>query len=311
MKNLKKLLVFIPALLAAVLIVSSVAHARISNAPTSGTSLSAAGALLSANNLSDVANATTSRNGLFQNFGFTEIGSSTAVGASSTPTNALTFAAGSNGIAWYNTQDQLTNSEYFKCGWGVISTNEFDCDLGLSGSGGARAFSLRQGGSSKAQLSFTGSGTLGGLLSVSRSTSGSGYSIIGTGGAQNPPSGFVAGIAGNLTLTSTATSTAIAAAVFASSTANPFGTGENDLFRGDAAGVTKFVVGYSGFVGIGTSTPATDLHVVSASSTIRIGGNAAPGCLELLDSSGNSVVNYLTATGGVLSATTTKPVFCK
>jgi len=64
-------------------------------------------------------------------------------------------------------------------------------------------------------------------------------------------------------------------------------------------------------IGIGTTAPSTTLQVAGASSTIRIGAGPMPGCLELMDSSGNGVINYITATGGVLSATTTKPSACQ
>jgi hypothetical protein len=67
----------------------------------------------------------------------------------------------------------------------------------------------------------------------------------------------------------------------------------------------------SGKVGVGTTTPATSLHIASASSTVRIGTGSIAGCLELLDSSGNGVINYITASGGTLSATTTKPAICQ
>ena len=64
-------------------------------------------------------------------------------------------------------------------------------------------------------------------------------------------------------------------------------------------------------VGIGTTNPSTTLQVTGgATPTIRIGAGPLPGCLEIMDSSGNGAVNYITATGGVLTATTTKPAVC-
>ena len=66
-----------------------------------------------------------------------------------------------------------------------------------------------------------------------------------------------------------------------------------------------------GHVGIGTQTPSTTLQVAGASSTVLIGAGSIAGCLELMDSSGNGTINYLTATGGALSATTTKPSTCQ
>jgi len=67
----------------------------------------------------------------------------------------------------------------------------------------------------------------------------------------------------------------------------------------------------NGHLGIGTTAPSTTLQVGGASSTIRIGAGSIPGCLELLDSSGNGTINYLIASGGVLTASTTKPGNCQ
>ena len=68
---------------------------------------------------------------------------------------------------------------------------------------------------------------------------------------------------------------------------------------------------FLGLLGVGTTAPSRTLQVAGPSSTIRIGAGSIPGCLELMDSSGNGTINYLTATGGSLSATTTKPVNCQ
>ncbi|MHB8173571.1 MAG: hypothetical protein ACYDFU_03805, partial [Nitrospirota bacterium] len=67
----------------------------------------------------------------------------------------------------------------------------------------------------------------------------------------------------------------------------------------------------TGYIGIGTTNPSTTLQIAGASSTIRIGAGAIPGCLELMDSTGNSVINYITASGGTLTATTTQPANCE
>jgi hypothetical protein len=68
---------------------------------------------------------------------------------------------------------------------------------------------------------------------------------------------------------------------------------------------------FGGNVGIGTPIPATTLQLSGTNPTLRIGAGAVPGCLELLDSSGNGAINYITATGGVLSATLTPPAICQ
>lgn len=67
----------------------------------------------------------------------------------------------------------------------------------------------------------------------------------------------------------------------------------------------------AGNVGIGTRTPSTTLQVAGASSTIRIGTPALPGCLEMGNSNGSAGMNYITVLSGVLSATTTKPSACQ
>lgn len=65
-------------------------------------------------------------------------------------------------------------------------------------------------------------------------------------------------------------------------------------------------------VGVGTSTPSTLLHLTATTTpTLRIGGPTIAGCIELLDSAGDGTVNYITASGGTLTATTTKPAACQ
>ncbi|HUC31678.1 MAG TPA: hypothetical protein VMR99_03285 [Candidatus Paceibacterota bacterium] len=74
---------------------------------------------------------------------------------------------------------------------------------------------------------------------------------------------------------------------------------------------TRLIIMGSGNIGIGTTAPSTTLQIAGASSTVRIGAGSIAGCLELTDSSGNGTINYITATGGVLSATTTRPNACQ
>lgn len=68
---------------------------------------------------------------------------------------------------------------------------------------------------------------------------------------------------------------------------------------------------FAGNVGIGTAAPSTTLQVASASSTIRIGASALPGCLEMGNSNGSAGINYVTFLNGVMTATTTKPNNCQ
>ena len=69
---------------------------------------------------------------------------------------------------------------------------------------------------------------------------------------------------------------------------------------------------FAGNVGIGTSTPSGDLHVIdtTASSTVYIGNATHSGCIVIGDSD-NGGLTYITVLNGVLTATSTKPAICK
>lgn len=67
-------------------------------------------------------------------------------------------------------------------------------------------------------------------------------------------------------------------------------------------------------VGIGTTTPATDLNVVSATSTIRVGlgsNSNGTGCFESYDHTNTSTIWYSYGNSGVWVNTTTKPAWCE
>ena len=75
--------------------------------------------------------------------------------------------------------------------------------------------------------------------------------------------------------------------------------------------VAYFSIMGSGNVGIGTTTPATNLHIWNAaSSTIQIGDAVKTGCFVMGDSDGGGI-SYITVLDGVLAATTTKPSICQ
>lgn len=52
------------------------------------------------------------------------------------------------------------------------------------------------------------------------------------------------------------------------------------------------------------------VNSTGTTSTLKIGNGTVIGCLELVDSSGNSATNYVTASGGTLTTTTSKPSGC-
>ena len=64
-------------------------------------------------------------------------------------------------------------------------------------------------------------------------------------------------------------------------------------------------------LGIGTTTPAGDIHIYdTASSTMAIGDATHTSCFVLGDSDGAGV-SYITILDGTVVATTTKPAICK
>ena len=84
-----------------------------------------------------------------------------------------------------------------------------------------------------------------------------------------------------------------------------------NLIFGTGMNATGTAVSNNGKVGIGTSTPQVEFHVVrTASSTIRVGDINKTSCLELGDSDGSGIT-YITVNNGVLTATTTKPTICE
>jgi hypothetical protein len=304
MKNLIKFSVLTAIFVSAVLTGWHVYARSVNPAVGDSSSLSAAGALLSANNLSDVANATTSRNSLFQNMGFTEIGSSTAVGASSTPTHALTFAVNaSSGVAFYNTNDQSTNFERATLQW---SGNVFLLKTGIGGSGTIRNLSI---GTTNRTFTIVDGASSSGFYQLNSGSGTAGAVGLNVAGTWNASSGVNPVSAISPTISETGSAGYTAFLINPTETSN--GSGANQLFRATTAtGTVPFVILSSGNVGIGTSTPAALLHVwATASSTQYIGDSTHTSCLVMGDS--DSVgVTYVTANNGVLSATTTKPLYC-
>lgn len=94
------------------------------------------------------------------------------------------------------------------------------------------------------------------------------------------------------------------------------GVTDNAILRADGAGGSTLqssgvTISDTNNVGIGTSTPAFDLHIIkTASSTIGIGNATHTGCMVMGDSDGLGI-SYLTILDGVLSATSTKPAICQ
>ena len=67
----------------------------------------------------------------------------------------------------------------------------------------------------------------------------------------------------------------------------------------------------NGYLGIGTTSPATSLQVAGTAPTVRIGASSLAGCIEIGNSDGSAGINYVTFLSGVMSATTTKPSMCQ
>lgn len=119
--------------------------------------------------------------------GNTNFTSSIIVGSGSlAPTHTLTLSSTATGIAYYNTVDQVTNTERFRAYWGG---NVFNLITEAGGTGSARAIRLLGGG-----RAFTlGGGALTGFANVDGSTGLSGVSIIGVNGTTTASSGVVNG----------------------------------------------------------------------------------------------------------------------
>jgi len=90
-----------------------------------------------------------------------------------------------------------------------------------------------------------------------------------------------------------------------------FNNGGADVFNVNSTGG----VYAAGKIGIGTTTPATDLQVTDAngSSTIRIGQASKTSCLEMTAASGTvgTLVYIYYDSNAIQYATTTKPTFCE
>ena len=84
-----------------------------------------------------------------------------------------------------------------------------------------------------------------------------------------------------------------------------------NLIFGTGMNTTGTAVSSNGKVGIGTSTPETNLQVVdpNASSTIRVGDTSKTGCIEL--GNGTNLYYIYIDTSGTLITTTTKPAICQ
>ena len=69
----------------------------------------------------------------------------------------------------------------------------------------------------------------------------------------------------------------------------------------------------TGNMGLGTASPSSSIHVLRASSTIRIGNGASntSGCIEVGNSDGSAGLNYITVLSGTMTVTTTKPAACQ
>lgn len=84
--------------------------------------------------------------------------------------------------------------------------------------------------------------------------------------------------------------------------------GTRDLFF-DTSGDSYILS--TGQFGIGITSPTADLQVfATASTTVQIGDSTHTGCIILGDSDGSGLT-YVSAANGTLSATTTKPAYCR
>lgn len=215
-----------------------------------------------------------------------------AVNASTTNAYGLYVAAPTGATNNYNS--------VFMGGSVGFGTSTPVAGVDIQGNAGVMPFRVSSSsGTSLFEIENTGN------IGINTTTAGSLLSVVGYSGSTIPLL-TVASSSGQTLLQVTPSSTATSVVIT--------GSGTNNIFNvASSSGTSVLMVTAGGNVGIGTTTPAANVHIVDTAATIRIGEALSNkvGCIEMYDAAATTTLTYLYVSGTALIVTTTKPAFCK